>query len=171
MGIRIGDLIRPERLRERVNAALDEKNFLIEHRFKKPKLEADEVIEEYLEYGNKLKPHIRPIPRTCSSSAFPAVAAYSSRVLREHCWTSIMVPTPLSQSSNVVAGNVSCGSGVSPNRLDQILGIVKAYSTRVGQGGFPTELAGTIWENRSRKRGRSSAQRPEDRGDAAGWTS
>ncbi|MFH1113611.1 MAG: adenylosuccinate synthase [Pseudomonadota bacterium] len=139
MGIRMGDLIRPERLKERVLAAMDEKNFLIEHRFKKPRLEPDEVVEQYLEYGRKLQCHI-----TDTTHVLQQRISSGSRVLFEGAQGTLLDidhgTYPFVTSSNVVAGNVCCGSGVGPDRLNQILGIVKAYTTRVGQGGFPTEL-------------------------------
>ncbi len=58
MGIRMGDLLRPDSLSQRVRAALDEKNFMIEKRFLKPRLDADEIINQYLQYGRDLAPHI-----------------------------------------------------------------------------------------------------------------
>jgi adenylosuccinate synthase len=145
MGIRMGDLTRPERLKERVHAALDEKNFLIEHRFKKPRLEPDQVVEQYLDYGQKLKFHI-----TDTTHVLYQRISSGSRVLFEGAQGTLLDidhgTYPFVTSSNVVAGNVCCGAGVSPDRLNQILGIVKAYSTRVGQGGFPTELEDELGE-------------------------
>ncbi len=145
MGIRMGDLTRPERLKERVLAAMDEKNFLIEHRFKKPRLDPNQVVEQYLEYGRKLKTHI-----TDTTHVLYQRISSGSRVLFEGAQGTLLDidhgTYPFVTSSNVVAGNVCCGSGVSPDRLNQILGIVKAYSTRVGQGGFPTELDDELGE-------------------------
>lgn len=145
MGIRMGDLVRPERLKERVHAVLDEKNFLIEHRFKKPRLDPDQVVEQYLDYGQRLKSHI-----TDATHVLYQRISSGSRVLFEGAQGTLLDidhgTYPFVTSSNVVAGNVCCGAGVSPDRLNQILGIVKAYSTRVGQGGFPTELEDALGE-------------------------
>lgn len=139
MGIRMGDLIRPDTLRARVRAALDEKNFLIEHRFKRPKLDPEEISDEYLEYGKKLAPHI-----TDTAYFLQNKISEGSRVLFEGAQGTLLDidhgTYPFVTSSNVVAGNVCCGSGVGLKKLEHIWGVVKAYSTRVGQGGFPTEL-------------------------------
>lgn len=143
MGIRMGDLIRPERLKERLQAVLDEKNFLIEHRFKRPRLELDQVVEQYEDYGAKLKSHI-----TDTTHVLDSRISLGSRVLFEGAQGTLLDidhgTYPFVTSSNVVAGNVCCGSGVSPQRLQHIWGVVKAYSTRVGQGGFPTELTDAL---------------------------
>ncbi len=150
-GIRMGDLVRPERLKERVLAAMDEKNFLIEHRFKKPRLEPDQVVERYLDYGRKLQCHI-----TDTTHVLQQRISSGSRVLFEGAQGTLLDidhgTYPFVTSSNVVAGNVCCGAGVGPDRLNQILGIVKAYTTRVGQGGFPTELQDELGE-RMREKG------------------
>lgn len=139
MGIRMSDLIRPEQLRERIVASLDEKNFLIERRFGKPRLDPEEVFEEYVEYGRKLLPHIADTTHVL----FTKISG-GSRVLFEGAQGTLLDidhgTYPFVTSSNVVSGNVCCGSGVSPLKLKEIWGVVKAYSTRVGQGGFPTEL-------------------------------
>jgi adenylosuccinate synthase len=139
IGIRMGDLLRPETLRHRVVAALEEKNFLIEHRFKQAKLDPNQIIDEYLGYGEKLKPHIADATQVLQQRV-----AEGHHVLFEGAQGTLLDidhgTYPFVTSSNVVAGNVCCGSGVSPNRLESIWGVVKAYSTRVGSGGFPTEL-------------------------------
>ncbi|MEW6140385.1 MAG: adenylosuccinate synthase [Thermodesulfobacteriota bacterium] len=139
MGIRISDLIRPDRLKERVTGSLEEKNFLIEHRFGRPKLDPDEIVDEYLEYGRLLRPHIQD-----TTAVLWTKISGGARVLFEGAQGTLLDidhgTYPFVTSSNVVSGNVCCGSGVSPLRLQQIWGVVKAYSTRVGQGGFPTEL-------------------------------
>jgi adenylosuccinate synthase len=143
MGIRMGDLIRPDRLRERVKAALDEKNFLIEQRFKRPGLDPTQVVDEYLDYGRQLAPHI-----TDTTHVLQTRISAGSRVLFEGAQGTLLDidhgTYPYVTSSNVVAGNVCCGSGVSPQRLQHIWGVVKAYSTRVGEGGFPTQLTGEL---------------------------
>jgi adenylosuccinate synthase len=139
MGIRIGDLIRPDRLRERVRASLEEKNFLIEHRFKKETLDPDAVTDEYLAFGKELEPHI-----TDTAQLIQTKIESGSHVLFEGAQGTLLDidhgTYPFVTSSNVVAGNVCAGSGVGPSRLEKIWGVVKAYSTRVGHGGFPTEL-------------------------------
>jgi adenylosuccinate synthase len=145
MGIRMGDLVRPDSLRRRIHSALDEKNFLIEHRFKLQRLDPDQVVEEYLEYGKQLAPHISDANHVLAQRI-----SEGSRVLFEGAQGTLLDidhgTYPFVTSSNVVAGNVCCGSGVSPTKLNTIWGVVKAYSTRVGQGGFPTELDNELGE-------------------------
>ena len=150
MGIRMGDLLRPDTLRRRVHAVLEEKNFLIEHRFRKPKLDPDLVVEEYLEYGRQLAAHIGDAAQVLQSRI-----AAGSRVLFEGAQGTLLDidhgTYPFVTSSNVVAGNACCGSGISPDRLEKIWGVVKAYTTRVGQGGFPTELEDDLGEEIRRR--------------------
>jgi adenylosuccinate synthase len=145
MGIRMGDLLRPDLLKERVRIAADEKNCLLEHRFKLPKVNPDQIVEEYLEYGKRLAPHITDATHVLNNRI-----AEGARVLFEGAQGTLLDidhgTYPYVTSSNVVAGNVCCGSGVSPRRIGGVWGVVKAYSTRVGAGGFPTELDNELGE-------------------------
>jgi len=145
MGIRIGDLLRPDTLRKRVTISLEEKNCLIEHRFHREKLDPSAVVESYLEYGRRLEPHIGD-----AASVLQARLAEGSRVLFEGAQGTLLDidhgTYPYVTSSNVVSGNACCGSGINPQRLQSIWGVVKAYSTRVGEGGFPTELTDDLGE-------------------------
>ena len=145
MGIRMGDLLREKNLRKKINAALDEKNFLIEHRFHRPPFDPDQVIEEYVEYGRKLKPHITDT----SYVLFNRISAGSRSLFEGAQGTLLDIDHgtyPYVTSSNVISGNVCCGSGVSPTSIEGIWGVMKAYSTRVGHGGFPTELNDSLGE-------------------------
>jgi adenylosuccinate synthase len=145
MGIRVGDLIRPDTLGQRIRAALEEKNFLIEQRFKRPKIDPDAVTKEYLKYGKELAPHIADVSRVLQTRI-----SEGRHVLFEGAQGTLLDidhgTYPFVTSSNVVAGNVSVGAGVSPTSLDRIWGVAKAYSTRVGSGGFPTELEDDLGE-------------------------
>jgi adenylosuccinate synthase len=151
LGIRVGDLIRPESLRERLFAVIDEKNFLIEHRFKLPKVDPEQVLAEYLEYGKLLAPHISDVNQVLHTRI-----SGGSRVLFEGAQGTLLDidhgTYPFVTSSNTVAGNVCCGAGISPSMVNKVWGVVKAYTTRVGQGGFPTELTDELGEE-IRKRG------------------
>uniref|UniRef100_A0A7C4AS77 Adenylosuccinate synthetase n=1 Tax=Desulfomonile tiedjei TaxID=2358 RepID=A0A7C4AS77_9BACT len=139
MGIRVCDLLRPEELRTKVRMALEEKNFLIQHRFGRDPLDADAVTEEYLDYGKQLEPHV-----TDTSQVLFSKISSGSRILFEGAQGTLLDidhgTYPYVTSSNVVSGNVSCGAGVSPASIKGVWGVVKAYTTRVGEGGFPTEL-------------------------------
>ncbi len=166
MGIRIGDLLRPDLLAQRVRSALEEKNFLIEHRFKLTPLDPDQVIKEYLDYGEKLASHI-----TDTTHVLFNRISEGSRVLFEGAQGTLLDidhgTYPFVTSSNVVAGNVCCGSGVSPTRLENIWGVLKGYSTRVGQGGFPTELDNDLGEEMRRIGGEYGATTGRPR--RCGW--
>ncbi len=145
MGVRMGDLLRPDVLAPRVRSALEEKNFLIEHRFKLTPLDPDQIIEQYLDYGQRLAPHV-----TDTTHVLHSRISEGNRVLFEGAQGTLLDidhgTYPYVTSSNVVAGNVCCGSGVSPAKIENVWGVVKGYSTRVGQGGFPTELDDELGE-------------------------
>ncbi|MHB8204315.1 MAG: adenylosuccinate synthase [Desulfomonilaceae bacterium] len=166
MGIRVGDLIRPAAFRERVYAALDEKNFLIERRFRRPKLNPEEIVQEYLAYGEKLNPHI-----TDTSIALQNFITGGRHVLFEGAQGTLLDidhgTYPFVTSSNVVSGNACPGSGIGPNLIEKCWGVVKAYTTRVGQGAFPTELTDRLGENLREKGGEYGATTGRPR--RCGW--
>lgn len=166
MGIRVGDLIRPSMFRERVYAALDEKNFLIERRFRRTKLNPEEIVQEYLNYGEQLTPHI-----TDTTVALQNFIASGSHVLFEGAQGTLLDidhgTYPFVTSSNVVSGNACSGAGVGPNVIDKCWGVVKAYTTRVGQGAFPTELTDQLGEDLREKGGEYGATTGRPR--RCGW--
>jgi adenylosuccinate synthase len=145
MGVRMGDLLRPDVLTRRVRFSLEEKNFLIEHRFKLAPFNPDQVIDQYLDFGQRLAPHI-----TDTTHVLHSRISEGNRVLFEGAQGTLLDidhgTYPYVTSSNVVSGNVCCGSGVSPTNIENVWGVVKGYSTRVGQGGFPTELDNELGE-------------------------
>jgi adenylosuccinate synthase len=166
LGIRMGDLLRPESLGRRVRAALEEKNFIIENRFHKPPLDPDEIVNKYLDYGKSLAPHI-----TDATNILQQRIEGGSRVLFEGAQGTLLDidhgTYPFVTSSNVVVGNVCSGSGVSPTRITKIWGVVKAYCTRVGEGGFPTELQDELGEELRRIGGEFGATTGRPR--RCGW--
>jgi adenylosuccinate synthase len=166
MGIRIGDLIKPAFFRERVYAALDEKNFLIERRFRRPKLNPEEIVQEYLGYGEDLAPHI-----TDTNVILQNFIAGGRHVLFEGAQGTLLDidhgTYPFVTSSNVVTGNACSGSGVGPNVIEKCWGVVKAYTTRVGQGPFPTELTDRRGEDLREKGGEYGATTGRPR--RCGW--
>ena len=166
MGIRVGDLIRPAFFRERVYAALDEKNFLIERRFRRPKLNPEEIVQEYLSYGESLAPHI-----TDTNVTLQNFIAGGRHVLFEGAQGTLLDidhgTYPFVTSSNVVTGNACSGSGVGPNVIEKCWGVVKAYTTRVGQGPFPTELTDRLGEDLREKGGEYGATTGRPR--RCGW--
>jgi adenylosuccinate synthase len=142
-GIRVGDLLDSHALSARLKSSLQEKNFLLENYFNKPKLDLDEIVAQCLEYGRQLAPHVTDTAKTLQTRSQDG-----SHILFEGAQGTLLDidhgTYPFVTSSNVVAGNVCCGSGIGPTQLDRIWGVTKAYTTRVGEGGFPTELDNEI---------------------------
>ncbi|MBU0992683.1 MAG: adenylosuccinate synthase [Proteobacteria bacterium] len=138
-GIRFFELLDADSFSERVKSVLEEKNFSLEHYFKAEPLDADEIIESYLELGKKLGPHISNVSLELNEGM-----RSGKQILFEGAQGTYLDidhgTYPFVTSSNTVSGNACCGSGVGPNAINGVIGIVKAYTTRVGAGPFPTEL-------------------------------
>lgn len=139
VGIRIIDLLYPETLKAKVEANCKEKNFWLTQYFKEEPLDPDHIYKEYLEYGTLLKDYVGDVP-----SELNEILNDGENLLFEGAQgihLDIDHGTyPYVTSSNPVSGSVSSGAGVGITRIDDVLGIVKAYTTRVGGGPFPTEL-------------------------------
>jgi adenylosuccinate synthase len=139
VGIRIIDLLYPETLKAKVEANCKEKNFWLTQYFKEEPLDPGHIYKEYLEYGTLLKDYVGDVP-----SELNEILNDGENLLFEGAQgihLDIDHGTyPYVTSSNPVSGSVSAGAGVGITRIDDVLGIVKAYTTRVGGGPFPTEL-------------------------------
>ena len=144
-GIRVADLLQPEGLRERIAQLCDLKNFELVERLGGEPIDAAEVTERALEWGRRLEPYVDHTERTLAR----ALRA-GKNVLFEGAQGSFLDidhgTYPYVTSSNCVAGAVCAGAGVGPTRIDGVLGITKAYTTRVGGGPFPTELEDELGE-------------------------
>ncbi|HAA05649.1 MAG TPA: adenylosuccinate synthase [Syntrophobacteraceae bacterium] len=138
-GIRVHDLFDEDAFRQKVAASLEEKNFMLEHFFGTKPLAAEPIMEQYLAYGERLQPFAGNVSHYLDN-AF----GKGHRVLFEGAQGSHLDidhgTYPFVTSSNTVAGNACCGAGVGPTRIQSVLGVIKAYTTRVGGGPFPTEL-------------------------------
>lgn len=139
VGIRFIDLLTPERFKQTVRTVLDEKNFQLKNYFCVDTVDPEEVIEQYLGYAEILKPYIAD-----TSVELMKGIQQDKKVLFEGAQgTHLDIDHgtyPYVTSSNTVSGNACCGSGVGPKDINGVIGIVKAYTTRVGAGPFPTEL-------------------------------
>jgi adenylosuccinate synthase len=142
-GLRVADLLEPERCRERLTAALAEKNALLQGVHGEEPLELEQQLETYTHLGDALRPFAGDPGREVR-------AAYDAgkTVLFEGA-QGLMLDIdagtyPFVTSSNTGAGAVASGAGFPPNRLDEVIGIAKAYSTRVGEGPFPSEDPGAV---------------------------
>lgn len=159
-GIRMADLLDPEVFREKVSAAIGEANFLLERYYHAPLVNQDQVIEEYLAYGQRLKKYID------DTSVFLGEAIKKGKkVLAEGAQgTHLDVDHgtyPFVTSSSPTAGGACTGLGIGPGSVNEVVGIVKAYTTRVGSGPFPTELAdktGELLRERGREYGATTGR-------------
>lgn len=138
-GIRIYDLVHPEILKEKAQLAGKIKNDIITKVYGEKALDIDAVIAEYTEYGKRLAQYVAD----ASVLTYEAVKA-DKEVLFEGAQGTLLdidVGTyPFVTSSHPVSGGVCIGAGVGPTVIDEIIGVAKAYTTRVGKGPFPTEL-------------------------------
>ncbi|WP_019790592.1 adenylosuccinate synthase, partial [Streptococcus sobrinus] len=139
VGIRIADLLDKDIFAQRLKANLAEKNRLFEKMYECQPLGFDEIFEEYYQYGQTIKDYV-----TDTSVILNDALDAGKRVLFEGA-QGVMLDIdqgtyPFVTSSNPVAGGVTIGSGVGPSKINKVVGVCKAYTSRVGDGPFPTEL-------------------------------
>ncbi|MEO5656489.1 MAG: adenylosuccinate synthase [Nitrospiria bacterium] len=139
VGLRVADLLDPDLFRQKLGNSLTEMNYLLGRLYSVKGFDLDSVYEEYLGYTQRLKPYITDT----AEIVYDALAA-KRRVLFEGAQGTLLDVDhgtyPFVTSSSATAGGASIGTGIGPNRIDRIVGVTKAYSTRVGEGPFPTEL-------------------------------
>ncbi len=139
IGIRCADLLEPDLLPARIEAVLKEKNFFLEKYLNAPTLPADPIIAQYLEFAKRLAPYITNVSVVLSE----AIKSGRQVMFEGAQGTHLDIDHgtyPFVTSSCTVSGNACCGAGIGPVRISHVIGIVKAYTTRVGAGPFPTEL-------------------------------
>lgn len=142
-GIRIADLMDPAEFERKVRRLVKEKNSLIQQVYNVDGVDVETILQEYLGYAEVLRPYV-----TDTSVVLNDVIDQGKRVLFEGA-QGVMLDIdhgtyPFVTSSNPSAGGVCIGSGVGPTKIHQIIGVAKAYTTRVGDGPFPTELNNEI---------------------------
>ena len=149
--IRLHDLYFPQRFKEKLIEVLDYHNFVLKHYLKAETVSVESVFESTLKMAERLKPMIADV-----SADLNRLMAEGKSLLFEGAQAALLDVDhgtyPYVTSSNCLAGQASAGAGVGPQALNYVLGITKAYATRVGSGPFPTELENDIGE-RLRKRG------------------
>ena len=139
VGLRAGDLADPGLVREKVRHALLEKNVLLRDLYKFEPLDENAVCDELLGLAPRLLPYLTDVDARIHETMLAGQNVLFEGAQGIHL--DIDHGTyPFVTSSNTVAGNAAAGSGVAPGTLNRIVGIVKAYTTRVGSGPFPTEL-------------------------------
>lgn len=148
--VRVADLFEPERFAEIVRRVLDYHNFVLTNYLHAEPLDAEKVIAETLAYADRLRPMVCDVSETLNNEmiagkSFLFEGAQGSMLDIDHG------TYPFVTSSNTVAGAACAGAGVGPHQLNYVLGITKAYCTRVGEGPFPTELHDDMGEELRRK--------------------
>ncbi|MBE0502023.1 MAG: adenylosuccinate synthase [Desulfuromonadales bacterium] len=144
-GIRLYDLVRPEVFARKLKEVLPEKNFIIEKYLGEKPLLEQEIIDEYSGYAARLEKYLG-----CGSTAVSDSLDAGRNVLFEGAQGSLLDidhgTYPFVTSSSTVAGGVCTGVGIGPRHINNVVGITKAYVTRVGSGPFPTELDDEVGE-------------------------
>ena len=139
IGIRVQDLFDPSILEQKIEAALRDKNQVLTKVFNRKGMEVKQIVDEYLEYADILRPYV-----TDTSLLLNQALAAGKVVLLEGSQGTLLDVDhgtyPFVTSSNPTAGGACAGSGIGPTKITRVIGILKAYTTRVGSGPFPTEL-------------------------------
>ncbi|GAA3568987.1 adenylosuccinate synthase [Nonomuraea rosea] len=139
MGVRVQDLLDPGILAKKIEVALTEKNQVLTKVYNRRGIDPEAVLEEYLAYAERLKPHIADtslvLSKALDAGKFVLLEGGQGTLLDIDHGT-----YPFVTSSSPTSGGACAGAGIPPNRLTSIIGILKAYTTRVGSGPFPTEL-------------------------------
>jgi adenylosuccinate synthase len=144
-GIRVQDLFDPKIFAKKVEAALVEKNKILPRVYNTLPMDPTEIIEEYLDYAEPLRPHV-----TDTSLLLHDAIGEGRSVLFEGAQGTLLDidhgTYPFVTSSNPTAGGAVVGSGIGPKDIDEVIGVAKAYISRVGTGPFPTELHDEVGE-------------------------
>jgi len=139
VGIRVWDLFDEKILRAKVEGALEQKNHLLVKVYNRRAITVDETVEELMQYAERLRPMVAD-----TSLVLNTALDEGKTVLFEGGQATMLDidhgTYPFVTSSNATAGGVITGAGVGPTRIDRVIGVIKAYTTRVGEGPFPTEL-------------------------------
>ena len=144
-GIRVGDLLDADILPDRIRANVREKNEILEKIYGTEGLDEARTLEEYVAFGERMAPYV------ADTSVYLNDAIDSGKnILFEGSQGTLLDidhgTYPYVTSSNTTAGGICTGSGIGPTKITEIVGVIKAYTTRVGNGPFPTELAGEMGE-------------------------
>jgi adenylosuccinate synthase len=138
-GIRLGEMFDGDHLKERLREVMEYHNWALEHYFKQPSVDYQQVLDEALAHAEQLRPLVEDVPGTLHR-----LRREGRNVMFEGAQGALLDidhgTYPYVTSSNTTAGGACTGTGTGPREIDYVLGIVKAYTTRVGAGPFPTEL-------------------------------
>ena len=139
VGIRVQDLFDENILHQKVEGALEQKNHLLVKVYNRRTITVDEIVDELLSHAERLRPMV------ADTSLLLNHALDANQTVLFEAGQATMLDVdhgtyPFVTSSNATSGGAATGSGVAPNRIDRVIGVMKAYTTRVGAGPFPTEL-------------------------------
>jgi adenylosuccinate synthase len=166
-GMRVQDLFEPKAFAERLRANLDFHNFVLTQYLGAPAVDYQQTLDMMLSYADRLKPMVTDVSRRL----YDENAAGNNLLFEGAQGTLLDIDHgtyPFVTSSNCVAGAASAGAGVGPQKLDYILGITKAYCTRVGSGPFPSELYDADNANRQEEVGLTLAKVGKEFGSVTG---
>ena len=142
-GIRVGDLADKKAFKEQLRVILEQKNLILTRIYGASPLSLEQVYLEYVDYGERLAPYVHE-----TTIILDEALAAGKLVLLEGAQGTLLDPDfgtyPYATSSSPIAGGASIGSGIGPTKMTGVLGVFKAYCTRVGGGPFPTELKDEI---------------------------
>ena len=165
-GIRVADLLQPEFFKEKLKANLFNINFLLENLYKAQVFNIDNIYNEYMGYAEKLKEHVADTDIIIDNTI-----AEGGNILLEGAQGTLLDidhgTYPYVTSSNATAGGACTGLGIGPTKISKVLGVVKAYTTRVGAGPFPTEIKDSLGDAIREKGGEYGATTGRPR--RCGW--
>lgn len=139
LGIRISDIFDPELLRNKVEAALEQKNHLLVKVYNRHEIDPVQITEQLLSHADRLRPFVIDSARLVNDALDQGKVVLFEGAQAHHLDVDHGT-YPFVTSSNPIAAGACTGAGVGPTRIDRVIGIAKAYTTRVGEGPFPTEL-------------------------------
>lgn len=138
-GIKVADLLNKQKLEEKIRENVKEKNALLKNVFNHEEIDVEEIVKQYLDYDKKIGKYILDTPSLLNEKIDEGVS-----VLLEGAQGALLDVDhgtyPYVTSSSPTSGGACTGTGIPPTKVDSVVGIVKAYTTRVGNGPFPTEL-------------------------------
>jgi adenylosuccinate synthase len=147
--VRVQDLFQREKFAAKLGEILDFHNFVLQHYFKQPAVDFQKTLDEQLSYADRVRPLVSDVTQTLAS-----LREQKADVMFEGAQGAMLDVDhgtyPFVTSSNTTGGFAGTGTGIGPRSFDYVLGIVKAYTTRVGAGPFPTELFDEYGEHLSR---------------------
>lgn len=139
MGIRIVDLLDRDTLQVKLRRNIEEKNEILKKIYEEKELDVDQIINEYFEFDKKIDPYIKDVSAFLNESL-----KKGKEILLEGAQGTLLDidfgTYPYVTSSNPTSGGACAGVGIGPTKVDSVMGVIKAYTTRVGMGPFPTEI-------------------------------